>query len=212
MYKPINTFFSSGSKIESQRVQEAKEFLFTNYDNNYNMPPHITYSLTPLPEHNLKKLQIELDNYFKGFNRFTISMGSLHLDKKDKYFSLEVTGNLLIKMHADMTSLANNYREKHIRKKDKKRIEQGYYSQEQIEVIEKCGYARSLNLYRPHISIGKINIGDVDPLEVETILSEILGINDNREIVIDMINVFFRVDSEDQAKQKALWKKVYNLK
>lgn len=212
MCKTVNACFSVTSLINSPEIDEAKEFLAKNFGSKYSIQPHVTFSIMPLPEYNIKKAEKEIDAYFKDRCEFTLRISSLELDIQKRFFYLNIHNPELRSLHIDLINLLSKYREGFIREKDALRIEQGYYDRIQIDNIYKYGFPRVLEHFQPHITIGNITNGHIDPQEIKLRLETLLISVMNTDLRLKSVSIIYHTDSTDQSKFQTFMRKDYVLK
>lgn len=209
--KPINTCLSAGTDIQNEPLSKAKEYLTKNYNNRYNLLPHLTYMICPFPEYNLEKAKVDISDYFLNKKPFVFNLSELHFEPKKKFYSIPVIGSEVKNLHEDLVHLFNKYRDGHVRKKDIARIQAGEREPKEIELIRKWGYFRIFDNFTPHITVGNVEADDKEiPLitkKLQEMLKDVLG----KTITINQIHIAFHTDSEIQTEMKELWGKDYSL-
>ncbi|MFH0952228.1 MAG: DUF1045 domain-containing protein [Patescibacteria group bacterium] len=214
MPKLTNTCFAVSSVIENKTLAQAKTYLRDNFGNIYNQPPHITYSLIPIKGVYLEPLKEEIDRYFLNTNKFDLQLTDLmtDTDKDDEFISIHFADDSAIrKIHADILTITNKYRNGYIRTKDLKRINDGVYTSDKIDNIKKYGYSRVLDDYHPHITIGNITSEGADLEGLEKDIKKQLAEVINSQLVIDNIRAIFYQDAEREAEMKIRWQGSYKL-
>jgi len=211
MYKITDKCFSISSLVNIPCINSAQEYLAGNFKSTYNLDPHITFAIIPLPEWNLEKIKNEIDLYFKNKHRIVLKFAELHVDTKNRFFSLNVKNTRIRKLHEDMLKILERYREGFIREKDLKRIEKGIYSSAQIYNIMHYGFPRVFQQFHPHITIGNITNGHAGIRCVKVKLEEMLGVLTNNEFCLKNVSAFYHSDSIDQSNMEVFWKRTYDL-
>lgn len=206
---PVNTCLSAGTDIENEIILKAKRFLAINYQNQYDLPPHLTYMLCPFPEYNLEKIKPEIEQYLKNKKTMKFTLGDLELEPKKRFFSIPVRGEEIKLIHKELLILFNKYRDNRVREKDITRINSGERSEEEIELIKKYGYFRVLDKFSAHITIGNVEASDDQIPLITQNLNRMLAEVINKRLEINKIKVVFHTDSEIQSEMKELWKKDY---
>ena len=177
-YKTIDTTLSTYSNVFDNSIKNAKEYLTNNFGNQYNSPPHVTYSICPFPQHNLERITSEMSQYFSSLAGFSFTFEKLQFDKRMKFFYLPITNTEVLTLHEDMTNLSNKYRDGFIREKDAIRLKESYYNEKQKKNIETYGYGRVFSESKLHITIGNINTAEENYSHVEKELINILQLID----------------------------------
>jgi hypothetical protein len=211
MNKITNKCLWVGSIIENTDIQQAKDFLKNHYGSAYSTSPHITFSLTPLPEHNIEKAIQEVDLFLKNLESIVLTFSHLEFDIRNKFISLIVQNDTLLELHTNLTTLLDKYRDGFIREKDHNRIKLGHYNKTQLANIKQFGFARVFSSYQPHITIGNIVNGQVDLEEVKYPLSSMLDNVLKSKITIKTISIGYYDDSVDQSQIKTLFEEQYKL-
>ncbi|MGD8744472.1 MAG: 2'-5' RNA ligase family protein [Candidatus Woesebacteria bacterium] len=208
--KTIDTCLSAGTRFDIKEIAKAKKYL-KKYDNRYDLPPHLTYAISPFPEKNLKKVEKESDKYFKNLKSFSFKIGKLEFDERKNFFYLPIKSKKVMRIHKDMLELLNKYREGYIREKDLERIEKGLLNPEEIKLIKKYGYFRVLDNFIPHLTIGNVEAKKEEIVNIKNELIEILKNLSKRSIQVNEVRVHLHTDSKIQSKMKSIWIKRYQL-
>jgi hypothetical protein len=209
--KPINTCLSVSSDIDNKIIARAKDFLTLNYKNHFNLSPHLSYAICPFPEDNLEKIKEELDKYFLGKSPFVFQLLDLAYEEKNKFFSISLAGEEIMKLHTDLVNLFNKYRSGCIREKDITRINDGKIGDKEIQLIKNYGYFRIFENFTPHITIGNVETNEEEVPNITKKLNEILIGLVGKSIEVDKIKVMWHTDSEVQSEMKSMWEKEYVL-
>lgn len=210
MYKTINTCFSVGAVIDSPLIQTTKDFLSRNFGSIYNIAPHITFALVPLPGYSLEAAIKDVDTVLRQKEAFTLKIRGLSIDKKNKFFFLETYNKDMLQFHTELTMLLNKHRDGFIREKDAVRIQQGIYSSDDTHNIIQYGFARVLERYQPHITLGNVSNGyslEKVASMLQTLLNEVKG----SHITINRIFALYHLDALNQSDMEVFWRKEYDL-
>ena len=212
--KPINTLLSLSSILDLKEFREAKILLNTKYGNIYNfLPPHLTYTLLPLPEENLELAKEALTEYVKKQKKFKVHISDLIYEEEKKFFYVALSGDMIKKHHEDLINLLNVYRENYIREKDLKRLNTGHFDEQSIKYLKEYGYSRVFKNFTSHITIGNYTVENVNVKKLEKELRKILKNVLEKDIVIDNIEGVFCTDSDTtQDKMELIWRKMFSLK
>jgi 2'-5' RNA ligase len=188
-------------KISAVLKQEKDRFV-REYGSGYTSEPHITLYIGRYTEEGFSKLIRDLQEL--SIEPFTISLlkpkvtleGSHH-----NFYVVDISNKeQLRELHAKVLEIAVRYRSTDLREKDRQRLEQKLYGNAECENLNRYGYARVLQLFEPHITLGEIDIDDPQPelADVQKNLKEIEG----EKIVVSNLTVFFhgRKQGEGQAK------------
>lgn len=132
---------------------------------NYTIPHLSLYSCV------IKKEDFEIIvNQLKNINRkpFSITLSKVNVNIDDGYYFLDVPlHDELLNLHKEIINIVNPIRKGLIRQKDIDKIENGFYSDKQINYINKYGHARVLDLFKPHITFGISKISNHDKLTID---------------------------------------------
>jgi len=212
--KPINTVFSVHSVLDIKELTDAKILMNEKYGNQYSfIPPHLSYTIMPFPETNLGRGVEALTQYVNKQRSFNIQISSLKYEDKNKFFYVDIEGDMIIKHHENITKLLNEFRDNHVREKDLLRLENGDFDEISSNYIEDFGYARVFDNFKTHVTVGNFTVDNVD---IEKLTKDLLSILEpvlNKKIVIDNIEGVFHTDSNNnQSEMKRIWDKVYILK
>ena len=210
--KPINTCLSAGTDIESEEIQKAKKYLTDNFNNHYNLLPHITFTICPFPEDNLAKIVKEIDSYFEGKNRISFELAPLNYEPQKQFFSLPIVGSEIKKIHEDLVNLFNKYRDGYIREKDLLRFQSNERTVKDMELIQQYGYFRIFERFTPHITIGNVETTDEMMPLIKNELERLLENTISKNITVNKIHLTFHTDSEIQSDMQEIWGKDYFLK
>jgi hypothetical protein len=212
-YLTTKNTFSVGTKIDEEKIMEAKLYLKNYYNNKYDANPHFNFLITAMPDYRLKDLESLTENYFKNKKSVKIKLGKLHYEQKGRFFSISILGKEVIQLHKELIDVLNPIRDGYIREKDLTRIKENKTSEEEKENILTYGYLHVLNTFKPHITVGNIQSeGDVDIRKIKSNLDSILDSVYNKELLVKNILVSYIQDAEVQSDYKKLWEKVYKLK
>ncbi|MEK7595399.1 MAG: DUF1045 domain-containing protein [Patescibacteria group bacterium] len=210
--KPTNTVFSVDSIIENEAIIGAKRMMNDHYGNRYShIPPHLSYAIVPFPEFNFEKAKAALLAYIKQQKPYTLEFSDLKYDEKNNLFSVEVLGKDIRKLHEDINNLLNAYRDNCVRAKDLERVNSGHFSQKELEYLNKYGYARVFECFKPHISIGNFTIQDVDVKKLTKTLKSLLSSVLNKSVVLNNIHAVFHTDAVNQLDMKVIWEDTFTL-
>ncbi|HXK52845.1 DUF1045 domain-containing protein [Candidatus Nomurabacteria bacterium] len=208
----INTVFSANSDIENETLIDAKRFMNEHYGNKYShIPPHISYTIMPLPEYNFERAKDDLIAYVIKQKPYLLKLSDLKFDNRDNLFYIEVSGKDMQRLHEDITILLNKHREGFIREKDLERISKGYFNDNELEYLRQYGYSRVFECFRPHISIGNFTVENVDVPELTKILKEKLTGVLNKSLVLNNIRALFHTDAGSQQEAEVFWESNYLL-
>ena len=70
--------------IHNPDIQGAKDYLRESFGSLYGIPPHITLSITPMPEHNLLAVEREIDGYLADKPALEMRLTDLIFDPKNR--------------------------------------------------------------------------------------------------------------------------------
>ena len=207
----INTVFSIASKINNDRIKQAKEFLAKRYNSTYNTPtPHITYAITPLKESHLTDVQQALTSLVSNMPAFTVQIGGIEV-KDNGFVYLPVTGANLLEKHMLFTNLLDKFHTNEIREKDLIRYKNNELSQKDQEFLVRYGYYRIFENFKAHLTIGDIQTPNVDFAIVVKELESILSQEIHSTIKVNNIHAIFHTDALVQTNMKIFWEETYNL-
>lgn len=113
--------------------------------------PHVSLYICAFKKENF----INSYRAIKNINQksFKISIGKIANDKGFYYLDIDPQ-RLLNNLHKIILHKVNPLRNGLIRTKDKQRLNAGYYSKKQQQYLHKYGYARVLDSFVPHITLG----------------------------------------------------------
>lgn len=210
--KTTNTVLSVDSIIENEAIISAKRFMNEKYGNKYShIPPHLSYALVPFPINNLERARIELIDFIKQQQPYTLEYSDLKYGERNNLFFVEVLGVNIQHLHQDITTLLNAYRENSIRAKDLERVNSGYFTVQELEYLKTYGYSRVFDCYKPHITIGNFTIPNVDVDELTDTLKKMLSNLYNQKSVVNNIHVSFHTDADNQSDMKVIWEDTVSL-
>jgi hypothetical protein len=210
-FKTTNTTLSVGTEIHNDTIARAKSYLSNNYNNKYNLDPHFNFIIIAMPESNIKKVEIALDDYFKDKKTLNLLLSTLDYEPKHKFFSIPVVGKEVMNFHKELLNILNGLRDGCIREKDIEKMQDGTRDPEEIQNIKLYGYPRVLSKFTPHITIGNVGLESFDIKEITNKLNTLLEGIFNKTIEIRKIGVSFYEEAEFQTDLKFLWTKEYDL-
>jgi 2'-5' RNA ligase len=185
-------------------IKLEKNRFVTEYQSSYKSDPHITLYLARYTKEGFQRLMQDLREL--SLEPFSISL----LDPKlifneglhRNFYIIDVSNKeKLQELHAQILNVAAQYRSPLVRKKDQKRLEQGLYNDAERENLQLYGYAGVLDLFNPHITLGGIDIGSLQPelKEVKDNLKSIVG----EKITVSELAIFF-YETEADGKTKLI--------
>ncbi len=210
--KPINTVFSVDSIIDNEEIITAKKFMNDGYGNKYShIPPHLAYAIVPFPEYNFEKAKEVLKAYVLKLKPYTLTLSDLKFDDKNNLFSISVSGDDIKRLHTEITTLLNEFRDGAIREKDLERINSNYFNDKELAYLKQYGYARVFDCFSAHISIGNFTIKDVDVNKLTNTLKDMLKGVLNKTILLKNIHAVFHTDASNQQGMKVIWEETFSL-
>ncbi len=212
-FRPINTVFSVNSILNIRELVQAKLLMNNKYGNQYShIPPHIGFTIMPFPQENLEKGIHDLEEYIQQQKPFPVHISNLIYNDKDKFFYVDLSGEMIKKHHKNITRMLNKYRMNYIREKDIERLNNKDFDEQSIKYLSKYGYSKVFDNYLTHITIGNFTVENVNVKELRTELEKILQPTLNRDIILNNIHGVFHTDSaNNQSEMKQIWDKVYTL-
>ena len=181
---------------------------------NYTSTPHITLHLASFPEKNYISLYKDLRSI--SIAPLTLKLISVGITenkaRNNSFISLKTNQTkALYSLHKQIVHIVNKHREGLIRKKDLLRIKKGTYSKKGISYIKRFGYARILDYFQPHISIGECSKDNKNLDEFKGTLNNFCAEIKNTKIPVLYINLsLYEYDNKkDKYKNMDLDKKIY---
>lgn len=213
MLKPVNTVFSVDSIIDIPELTKAKLFMNENYGNQYShVPPHLAYTIMPFPEVNFESGRRELLEYIKTQRSYTVHISDLIYDEKGKFYYVALEGDIIKKLHEDITLLLNRYRDNCVREKDLERLKNGDFDERSKQYLNDYGYTKVFDNFRTHITVGNYTIESVDVEDLTKKLRDMLKPILDKDWVIDNIHAIFHTDSAvNQSEMKVMWEEVLKI-
>lgn len=212
--KTTNTVFSVDSILDIDALTKAKLFMNENYGNQYShLPPHLAYTIMPFPEEKLSLGKKDLIEYIEKQKTYSVHISDLMFEERGKFFYISLDGDLVKKIHEDITTLLNKYRDGYVREKDLERLNNGDFDDKSKQYLIDYGYTKVFDNFKTHITIGNYTTENVNVEELTSKLRDILCPILNKDYVIDNIHGVFHTDSaNNQSEMKEIWSEVFYLK
>jgi 2'-5' RNA ligase len=189
----------------SKVLKQEKDRFVAKYGSSYKSEPHITLWLGRYTKEGFLKLIPDLQEL--SLKSFTISLlkpevikeGGLH---RHLYIIDASNKEQLRALHKEISKIAVRYRSPLLREKDQKRLRAGLYGTEERQNLDSYGYARALQSFEPHITLGEIDVNDPQPVlkDIQKNLEQIEG----EEIIVSQIVVVFHGKESGDEKAKLI--------
>lgn len=206
-FTATNYTLSIDFMIQDEEITVAKQYMLKKYRSKKAIDPHVFLVIAPFTYKLFDQIKPELESYFKNLGKFSFKLGGIECVETQKFFSIEISDPHLVKVHNELTELANKYRGNFLRTKDLNRLKSkpDYYSKENTKMIIKNGFPYSGVCYHPHVTIGDVDENTIADLgevkkELEAMLDGVTG----KEYEVDKLKVEFRRLAEDQKDMKLL--------
>lgn len=209
---PVNTVVAVHCDVEDENIRKIQQFLLDKYNSRFAFRPHITFLLMPISTLDFEKLLPVLRLQMQNIKSFTALIQKVYFDPKDKYYSLTLDQQKLLKVHKILLSTALPFRHNALREKDIERIKKGYWDKEQVQYLHKYGFPRVMDKFHAHISLGTVEKEGVDldkiVVEIRLKLKTVL----RKGFEITRMTLMHHVDSERYENMDVLYEEVVNLK
>jgi len=139
------------------KIQRIKKESGLEYAGNYNFEPHVTLHLVKINKKDFKALVDGLKLLIK--HELVIRIGGLQIEEHNGnlFLSLKILKSVkLMNLHKRIVEQTNKWRGSLIREKDLARIKAGVYNKQETGHIRKYGYLRTMDFFKPHITLGEI--------------------------------------------------------
>lgn len=150
----------------AKQLSLAGEEVFHVDDKNYFA--HLSLYFLEIAVEDIPALLRALEEMAGEFNRFKVRVSQIYAVEGSIALDLE-KNEVLEKIEAMVVKNLNKFRQGKIRDKYLERIKEGYYSPQQTKLIEEYGCPDILELYAPHITLGRL----VSPELAERIAKEL---------------------------------------
>ncbi len=209
----VNVCLSIASPLDNPAIRDAKAYFAQNYSSTYGIAPHISFHIAPIPEANFEAARQALEAYLSSLPPFEIRILGVSLDLRNRFLYIQIGLKELYPIHLALVTLLNRYRDGCVREKDAVRVQGGYYTQQEAANIRQYGYARVLDCFNPHITIGNLPAdAGVEIHRVKDDLSRRLRNAVHVRQTQQEILAMYHSDAQEQANMKVYWEKTYHLK
>ncbi|EKD56071.1 MAG: hypothetical protein ACD_58C00305G0009 [uncultured bacterium] len=164
--------------------------------------PHISLYICAINKEDFDSVCSKLKQI--QFKPFSISFEKIMVEKDKMYYHLAIkVDNKLNKLHEEIVDLINPIRDGLIRQKDTVRLKEGYFSQKQIESINKYGYYMVKDLFNPHITLGICKTKDSNKL-IDELTKKISNIKSKSFEVKEITVGLFREEDDTKVIEKTI--------
>jgi len=186
----LDTAIIPSSDVEKKAIELSRFFsdqgetFFTLDKKDY--LPHITLYSVEYPTENLQKIFNVLKDFASSHKNFDIDLPELVMDDSEGFPGIEIRvkkTKQLDDFHREVIDVLNPLREGHLREKYKnpEYVKKFPAKSRKLmsEILQKTGYARVLEVYKPHISIAAFS-AEMKSGEVKMSSYEATKMNVNR--------------------------------
>lgn len=142
-----------------RQITSLRSTLDVKYASHQSLPPHLTLHLARIRSSSFPQLLRALTGLHP--KPFTVRLTSLRCDiEGDRLFfsqGVRMTPSLFA-LHQQIVRVTNTIRGNLVRSKDLERIKNSVYAKEQATFIRRYGYLRVLKNFRPHITVGSMQL------------------------------------------------------
>jgi|SRR3989344_2448249 len=195
------SIFTRSSAEVAEKMMTIKKSTNTYYPDHEESKPHSTLYFSRFDEEKYSELIEKLKKI--DLKPFEVKIGKLRfieLPKRNSTFiALDFEDETKFReLHEKVLNIANPLRGGLIRHKDVERHESGQMSEEGWEATQRYGFQYFMENYKPHLTIGTIDIGDKEKEEtLKREFNEFIG----KTFMVDRIYVkFSRRTIPDQTK------------
>lgn len=147
-------------------LKREKNRFIAKYGSAYKSEPHITLYLGRYTKRGFLKLIRDLQSL--SIKQFIISLLEPKITREKalhrKLFFVDVSNRKeLYALHAAILKTAVRYRSSLLRKKEQERLRKGLYGKVERNNLKRYGYAQALQLFKPHITLGEVDIDAAQP-------------------------------------------------
>ncbi len=121
--------------------------------------PHISLSHAAFPERNMPQIKKELRTLSEAFTAFLVELANVSWNK-DGWIDIQaVKSKEFLNLHEEVVRALNPLREGSIMASDE--VAFSSYSVQEQQNLKLYGYRHAVNLFRPHLTITRLQGGDV---------------------------------------------------
>jgi 2'-5' RNA ligase len=121
---------------------------------------HITVYSPEFSEKNIPKIIEAVKKISERISKFDLPVMGFSAEDRSVIIDFEKTDKM-VKIHETILNALNQFRNGKIQEKYFSRIKEGKYSKEQVEMIQKYGYPNVLELYHPHLTLGRFTSQEI---------------------------------------------------
>jgi 2'-5' RNA ligase len=188
-----------------QRIREViareKNKFVRQYGSSYTSEPHITLYLGRYTKQGFRRFV--QDAHLISIRPFTIALrkpkAELNKSLKRRFFFLDVSGKeKLYILHLAVLRIAARYRSPLIRTKDQKRLRKRLYDKRERSNLHTYGYAHVLDLFKPHITLGEVEFGKLQP-GIASVRKSLRSLQKRTFLVSNIVAILYQKESKEKS-------------